>query len=422
MVRSEPPTVTVVGGGPTGLMAAEIMAEAGVSVTVFDRMRSPGRKLQLAGRGGLNITHSEDLEIFLERYGPDRGHIEPAISTFGPAQLREWCASLGEPTFVGSSGRVFPASFGATRLLRAWLHRLDSLGVSLRTGHRWLGWARDTEGVVTPGISRFSGPDGSIIEVESDATVIALGGASWPRSGSDGGWVGEFDRCGVDVAPLRPANCGVRVEWTEIFARKFAGVPLKNVAVDVGGVPTRGDAVVTASGLEGGPVYANSRRVRHALDAGGAAELGIDLQPDLSVGQLVVRLGKKRRPKDSLSTWLRRSGFASVEVSLMRESTGNKLPSNPEAMARLAKAVPVRVIGQMSIDRAISTAGGVSFHEIDERFMLERMPGVFVAGEMLDWEAPTGGYLLQASFATGVAAARGALGYMAAEAGRYPRG
>jgi len=401
-------------------MAAEIMAEAGVSVTVFDRMRSPGRKLQLAGRGGLNITHSEDLETFLSRYGPDRGRVESAISEFGPTRLREWCASLDEPTFVGSSGRVFPASFGATRLLRAWLHRLDSLGVSLQSGHRWLGWVRSAAGVIDPSISRFAGPGGLAVEVESDATVMALGGASWPRSGSDGGWVEEFVGCGIEVAPLRPANCGVRVAWTDLFITKFAGVPLKNVAVGIDGDSTRGDAIVTATGLEGGPVYANSRGIRLALDAAGSAIVEIDLQPDLSVDKLTARLDTRRRPKDSASTWLRRCGFAPVGVGLMRESTGNRLPTAPGEMARLAKAVPVGVVGLMPIDRAISTAGGVSFDEVDEAFMLQRMPGVFVAGEMLDWEAPTGGYLLQASFATGAAAAMGALSYLANAGIGYP--
>jgi len=407
--EAERPTATVVGGGPAGLMAAEVMARAGLRVTVFDHKRSAGRKLLLAGRGGLNLTHSEEMATFLDRYGPDRSNLEPAIRSFGPVQLREWCDGLGEATFVGSSGRVFPESFRATPLLRAWLRRLDDLGVDLRTGCRWLGWGSGTDGRPDGGLSRFSCRDGAVLEVEADVTVMALGGASWPRSGSDGSWVGEFERHGIVVAPLRSANCGVRTEWTSGFVRKFAGQPIKNVAVVLGGTAIRGDAMVTDTGLEGGPIYAHSRRIRASLDATGRCRLSLDLQPDLTSGRLTDRLRDRRRPKDSKSTWLRRVGLAKVSIALLREATHNLIPDNPAELSGMLKSLPVDVVALMPLDRAISTAGGVVFDELDDSLMLRQVPGVFLAGEMLDWEAPTGGYLLQASFSTAVAAARGAV-------------
>ncbi len=402
-------TATVVGAGPAGLMAAEVLAEAGVDVTIYDQMPSAGRKLLLAGRGGLNITHSEPLEAFLQRYGSARSHLADVVADFDPNDLRDWCTGLNETTFVGSSGRVFPESFRSTPMLRAWLRRLDSQGVKLRVRHHWLGFGTAEDGRPDGTRSVFTDADGSTVEVRADVTIMALGGASWPRTGSDGGWVDEFIRCGLDVAPLRPANCGVRVGWTEEFVERFAGVPLKNVAVGVGSPSVRGDAMVTKSGLEGGPVYASSSEIRGSLDRDGICTLVVDLNPDLSIDQLAERLRQCRRPKDSISTWLRKGRFAPVAVALMRECTGNQIPADPERVAELAKLLPVQVIDLMPIDRAISTAGGVTFDEISGSFMLHRIPGVFVAGEMLDWEAPTGGYLLQASFSTAVAAARGAI-------------
>ena len=393
-------TASVVGGGPAGLIAAEILAVDGFDVTVFEHKPSVGRKLLLAGRGGLNLTHSQSFEEFVDHYDAT-GWIAPLLAAFGPDDLRAWCASLGEETFVGSSGRVFPASFRATPLLRAWLRRLDELGVEFATRHRWRGWSAD-------GGHRFAGPDGIEFDVHRDATVMALGGASWPRVGSDGGWVSHFEAAGISVTSLRPANAGVTVEWSAAFADRFAGQPLKNVAVSVGSTTVRGDAVVTASGLEGGPVYAVGREVRTELDRSGGCTITIDLHPDRSVAQLTDRLAK-RRPKDSVTTWLRRTiGLHLVAVNLIRETAGGRLPTDPMAMAALVKRVPVPVAGSMPIDRAISTAGGVALDELDADLMLRRRPGTFVAGEMIDWEAPTGGYLLQASFSTGVVAARGA--------------
>ena len=395
-------TATVVGGGPAGLIAAEVLARAGVDVTVHDRMPSVGRKFLLAGHGGLNITHTEGRDAFLARYGASADRLRPMLDVFGPEDLRAWCAGLGEPTVVGTSGRVFPRSFRATPLMRAWLARLTDLGVRIEKRQRWDGWSSD-------GASRFTGADGTTTEVGGDVTVLALGGASWPRLGADGGWVGPFTDRGIAVTSLRAANVGVRVGWTEVFAQRFAGTPLKNVALSVRGRPARvrGDAMLTRTGLEGGPVYALGAAIRQALDADGRCVVEIDLRPDLAVAQLDERL-RRRRPKDSGSSWLRRTvGLDPAAIGLLREADAGALPSS--GMAERIKAVPVVVTGTMPIDKAISTAGGVAWSQVDDSLMLQALPGTFVAGEMLDWEAPTGGYLLQASFSTGVVAAHGAL-------------
>lgn len=395
----------VVGGGPAGLIAAEQLARSGVAVTVYDRMPSVSRKFLLAGHGGLNITHSEDRGPFLARYGRSSDALAPMLEAFGPDDLRDWCASLGEPTFVGSSGRVFPQSFRATPLVRAWWARLAKLGVRVERRRRWTGW---TEG----GGLRFAGTDGSITEVAGDVTIFALGGASWPRLGSDGSWVELFADRGLAVTPLQPANVGVRVAWTTVFAERFAGSPLKNVGLTVRGHGerrARGDAMVTRTGIEGGPVYAIGAAIRDALDSAEGCVVEVDLRPDRTVEELTDRL-LRRRPKDSASSWLRRSiALDPVAMGLLRESNGGRLPDDAAATARRVKATPVAVTGTMPIERAISTAGGIAWSEVDESLMLRAMPGTFVAGEMLDWEAPTGGYLLQASFSTGVVAARGAL-------------
>ncbi|MGZ4759531.1 MAG: TIGR03862 family flavoprotein [Acidimicrobiales bacterium] len=428
--------VAVIGGGPGGLMAAEALARAGASVTVFERMPSVGRKLLVAGRGGLNLTHSEPVVDLLDRYGPARPVLAPAVEAFGPDDLRAWCEGLGQPPFVGTSGRVFPSGFRATPLLRAWLRRLDELGVDVQVRHTWRGWA--PSGVI---VADTAGGSAGVERVEpADAVVLALGGASWPRTGSDGGWVGAVRAEGIDVAPLRPANVGVEVGWTPTFAERFAGTPLKNVRVSVGsrsglgsgrepgragrsgrsdemsradgGVRARGDAVVTTSGLEGGVIYAVGRELRDALESDGDVVLRVGLLPDLTLTDVIDRLGR-RRPKDSVSTALRRAlGLPPVAIGLLREATGNQLPGDADGLASLVKEVPVVVVGVQAIDRAISTAGGIALDEVDESFMLRRRPGTFVAGEMLDWEAPTGGYLLQATFSTAVAAAHGAIRWL----------
>ena len=410
--RAAGPTGTahVIGGGPAGLIAAEVLARAGVAVTVYDRMPSVGRKFLLAGHGGLNITHSEDRDRLLARYGASADRLAPMLAVFGPQDLRDWCAGLGEPTFVGSSGRVFPHAFRATPLFRAWLARLDELGVRIETRQRWAGWT------ATGGASRLTGADEVTREVAADVTVFGLGGASWPRLGSDGGWVGPFSERGIAVAPLRAANVGVQVAWSATFADRFAGIPLKNVGLAVRGrpfAPVRGDAMVTRTGVEGGPVYAIGAAIRDALDRDGRCVLEVDLRPDLTVDRLAERL-RHRRPKDSGTTWLRRAiGLDPVAIGLLREARGGGLPGTAPEVAALVKAVPLVVTATMPIDRAISSAGGVAWSEVDGSLMLRAVPGTFVAGEMLDWEAPTGGYLLQASFSTGVVAAHGALAWLA---------
>lgn len=409
---------TVVGGGPAGLMAAEVLARAGFGVTVFEHKPSLGRKFLLAGRGGMNITHSEPIDSFLSRYGAARPDLEEAVRSWSPEALRDWCAELDETTFVGSSGRVFPKSFRATPLLRAWLARLTELGVEAKLRHRWVGFG---DGTARPTELRFTDATGEDIAIASDVVVFALGGASWPRVGSDGGWVDAFRAADIEVRTLRPTNCGVRVGWSDVFIERFAGSPLKNVAVtvpasDYDGASrdrrtVRGDPIVTTAGLEGGPIYAHSAALRDELDRTGSATVHIDLHPDLPVERLVERL-TKRRAKDSAATWLRGAGFSPVAISLLREATDNTLPGDAGQLAALAKAVPVSIDAMMPLERAISTAGGVSFDEVDESFMLHRRPGVYVVGEMLDWEAPTGGYLLQACFSTAVAAGRGATSWL----------
>jgi uncharacterized flavoprotein (TIGR03862 family) len=409
LVSSSPQSKTaVLGAGPAGLMAAEVLAQGGAGVTVYDAMASVGRKFLLAGRGGLNLTHSEPLPEFLSRYGNAMSQLAPAINAFPPEALRQWSEALGQPTFVGSSGRVFPEAFKASPLLRAWLRRLDSIGVQFALRHRWTGWDGD-------GRLSFVTPDGPRV-VEADATVFALGGASWPRLGSDGGWVEALAAKGVTISPLRPANCGFTVAWSDIFRDRFEGQPLKGAAFSFGGHTLRGEAVMTRSGIEGGAIYALSADLREAIIASGEATLHIALRPDLDSSDLVARLSAQRG-KQSFSNWLRKSAQLSpVGIGLLQEAaavSGVTLSSlSPATLSGLVNAVPVKLNGIAPIARAISTAGGISFSEVDSDFMIRRLPGVFAAGEMLDWEAPTGGYLLQAAFATGAAAGRSVLKWL----------
>jgi uncharacterized flavoprotein (TIGR03862 family) len=383
-------------------MAAERLARAGLTVTLFDRMPSAARKFLLAGRGGLNLTHSEPLDAFLDRYGPARDRLRPAIEAFSPAMLRDWCAELGQETFVGSSGRIFPKSFKTSPLLRAWLGRLAGLGVGFRSRHAWLGW--DEAGAL-----RFETPTGETA-LAADVTLLALGGASWPRLGADGGWVDILRRDGVRIEPLKPSNCGFETAWSEVFRSRFAGAPLHTIALAFEDKRLRGEAVITGYGLEGGAVYALSPYLRDAIAAKGEARLNIDLRPDVALGDLGLRLARPRGSQ-SLSTFLRKAaGLTPVAIALLREA--GSLPAGPEALAGLVKAVPIRLTAARGLDRAISTAGGIGFDEFDGRFMLKRRPGTFAAGEMLDWEAPTGGYLLQAVFSTAVAAAAGMLDWL----------
>jgi uncharacterized flavoprotein (TIGR03862 family) len=400
--------VAVVGAGPAGLMAAEVLAQGGAAVTVYDAMPSVGRKFLLARRGGLNLTHSEPLPEFLARYGQAMPQLTPAIDAFPPDALRQWSEALGQPTFVGSSGRVFPEAFKASPLLRAWLRRLDSMGVQFALRHRWTGWGGD-------GHLSFVTPAGPRI-VDASTTVLALGGASWPRLGSDGGWVETLAAKSVTISPLRPANCGFTVGWSELFRDRFEGQPLKGAAFAFGGHALRGEAVITRTGIEGGAIYALSADLREAIIASGEATLRIALRPDLDGNDFVARLSAPRG-KQSFSNWLRKATQLSpVGIGLLQEAavvSRVPLPSlSSVALAGLINALPVRLDGIAPIARAISTAGGISFDELDAGFMIRRLPGVFAAGEMLDWEAPTGGYLLQAAFATGAAAGKGVLKWL----------
>jgi uncharacterized flavoprotein (TIGR03862 family) len=389
-------------------MAAEVLALGGACVTVYDAMPSAGRKFLMAGRGGLNLTHSEPLPQFVARYREAAPRLQAAIDAFPPDALRAWSEALGEPTFVGSSGRVFPKAFKASPLLRAWLRRLDAAGVRFTFRHRWTGW--DDKGAL-----RFQTPEGELT-VTARATVLALGGASWPRLGSDGGWTKILVDKGVTIAPLRPANCGFTVGWSDVFRKRFEGQPLKGIALTFGPHSVRGEAVVTQAGIEGGAIYALSAELREAILANGEAVLQVALRPDLDSGELVRRLSVSRG-KQSISNFLRKSAQLSpVALGLLQEATigvGISLSAlPPERLAGLINAVPVKLTGVAPIARAISSAGGISFDELDADFMIRKLPGVFAAGEMLDWEAPTGGYLLQASFATGAAAGGGALRWL----------
>ncbi len=387
----------VVGAGPAGLMAGETMARAGRRVVLYDASASPARKFLLAGRGGLNLTHDEPIETFMTRYGAAAERLRPAIEAFPPRVMRDWSAELGEETFVGTSGRVFPKSFKATPLLRAWLRRLGELGVTLRLRSRFLGFDED-------GALSFAGSSGEE-SLKPGAVVLALGGASWPRLGADGGWVEPFRAAGIEVAPLKPANCGFVVDWSPRIRGAFGGAPFKSIALSHGGARVRGEAVVTTAGIEGGAVYALSASLREAIAAEGFAALAVDFKPDLSEAALAARL--IRKAGQSVSTFLRKSaGLEPVAIALLREA--GPLPDDFEALSRRIKRCELRLVGTAPIARAISTAGGVAWSELDADFMLVKRPSVFVAGEMIDWEAPTGGYLLQAAFATGAAAGRAA--------------
>ncbi|WP_370631454.1 NAD(P)/FAD-dependent oxidoreductase [Methylosinus sp. Sm6] len=398
----------MIGAGPAGLIAADRLARLGAKVTVYEHKPSPARKLLMAGRGGLNITHSENLDKFIARYGAATARLEPYLRDFPPEALRAFCAELGEDTFVGSSGRVFPKSFKASPLLRALLARLAANGVTIATRHRFEGFADD-------GALRLTGAGGETL-IRAGAVVLALGGASWPRLGSDGAWSGVLSASGVAVTPLAPANCGVAIDWPESFRASFEGAPLKTIALRHGDARIAGDIVVTRGGLEGGPVYALSSALRRAVERDGAATMQVDLRPSLSIEALAAKLARSRG-KQSVANFLRKAaGLAKLEVALLRVAAPTP-PEDAHALAALVKNLPLTIIATAGLERAISTSGGVAFDELDEDLMLKRLPGVYVAGEMLDFDAPTGGYLLQAAFSTGMAAARGVARRLAVEEG-----
>jgi uncharacterized flavoprotein (TIGR03862 family) len=386
--------VVVIGAGPAGLMAAEVLAARGHRVALYDAMPSAGRKFLMAGRGGLNLTHSEPFARFLGRYGDAAPHLAPMLEAFPPDALRAWAAELGIETFVGSSGRVFPVGLKASPLLRAWLARLGRAGVDLRTRQRWDGFEPD-------GRLSFVDPAGGRRLVPATVTVLALGGASWARLGSDGSWAASFAELGVPLAPFRPANCGFTIAWPEEFALRHAGTPLKNIALAVGAARVRGEAVVAGYGLEGGAVYALGAAPHRALAETGRAVLRLDLKPDLGIADLSARLDRPRRGA-SLSSFLRKAAnLPPVAAALLRAVRPDLLDAPPPHWAAVLKDLPLVATGTAPIDRAISTAGGVRWEALDRDLQLLTRPGVFLAGEMLDWEAPTGGYLLQACFATG---------------------
>ncbi|KIG05371.1 ribulose-1,5-biphosphate synthetase [Caballeronia concitans] len=411
--NTESVEVAVVGGGPAGLMAAEALAAGGARVDVFDAMPSVGRKFLMAGKGGMNLTHSEPADAFLARYGARRPNIAPLLDRFDAAALREWVHGLGVETFVGSSGRVFPTDMKAAPMLRAWLHRLRASGVRLHMRHRWLGWADD--GV---SVSRFATPEGEK-RVRHDALVLALGGASWPQLGSDGSAVAHLAARGVDVRPFLPSNCGFDVEWTPHFRSRFAGEPLKSVAIGVaradGAVDWRvGECLITEHGIEGSLIYALSAPIRDQLTASGDAGTNIllDLGPQLSAERVREDVRHPRGARSMSSHLQSRLHIAGLKAGLLRECVGKEEFADPDTLAARIKALPLRVLRPRPIAEVISSAGGVAFESLDQRSMIAALPGVFCCGEMLDWEAPTGGYLLTACFASGLVAGEGALAWL----------
>ncbi len=398
-----PPVVAVIGGGPAGLMAAEAAAARGAAVQLFDAMPSVGRKFLMAGKSGLNLTHVEPFPDFMRRFGLFHERLEPMLAAFGPDDVRDWAASLGVETFVGSSGRVFPVDFKAAPLLRAWLRRLRQAGVQFHVRHRWVGWSRDGKLV-------FETPDGSA-DFAASATILALGGASWPKLGSDGAWVAPLAARGVTVSPLLPANCGFDVAWSDHFRGRFAGQPVKPAILAFARETHRGEFVVTETGIEGSGVYPLSALLRDAIAARGSAALTIDLLPDHRLDRLIAALGRPRGSR-SLAEHLRRTvGVTGVKAGLLRELAPAAL-ADPAALAGALKSLALPLFAARPIAEAISSAGGIAWGELTDGMMIENLPGVFAAGEMLDWEVTTGGYLLTACLALGRRAGEGAADFL----------
>jgi uncharacterized flavoprotein (TIGR03862 family) len=413
------PRVAVIGGGPAGLMAAEVLSQGGVQVDLFDAMPSVGRKFLLAGKGGMNLTHSEARAPFIARYGKRQAEIAALLNVFGPEDLRSWAQGLGVETFIGSSGRVFPVDMKAAPLLRAWLHRLRSHGVRFHVRHRWLGWAAQDDALL------FSSPvgDGGVEGVETrathfDALILALGGGSWARLGSNGAWVPLLQARGVEVAALRPANCGFDVAWSAHFRSRFAGQPLKSVTLTFNDTVSdvafmrQGECVVTEHGVEGSLIYAASALLRDAIAANGQAQILLDLAPGKTLQRVIDEVAHPRGSRSLSSHLQSRAGITGVKAGLLREVLSAEAYAQPVRLAAAIKALPLTLLAPRPLDEAISSAGGVTFAELQADLMLHRLPGVFCAGEMLDWEAPTGGYLLTACFASGVVAGLGALKWL----------
>lgn len=396
-----PHHVAIIGGGPAGLMAAEVLSQAGVKVDLYDGMPSVGRKFLLAGVGGMNITHSEAYPAFLSRYAERAPHIAPLLREFGAEALCQWIHGLGIETFIGSSGRVFPTDMKAAPLLRAWLKRLRDAGVVIHTRHRWLGWNAD-------GSLRIDSPEGEKA-ISADALLLALGGGSWSRLGSDGAWMLPLEQRGVALAPLQPSNCGFEVKaWSELMVSKFAGAPLKNIAIGLNDdLPRLGECVITATGIEGSLIYALSAPIRETINQTGSATLHLDLLPGRPVDKIQVALSKPRGSRSMAKHLHSQLGLDGVKAALLRELTPAECFADPFLLANAIKALPLTLVKTRPLDEAISSAGGVTFEAMNEKLMLKQLPGVFCAGEMLDWEAPTGGYLLTACFASGRAAGLG---------------
>ena len=401
--------IAIIGGGPAGLMAAEVARAAGAEVDLYDAMASVGRKFLLAGKGGLNLTHSEPSEKFLSRYGARRTQVEPLLESFGPDALQAWVRGLGIETFVGSSGRVFPKDLKAAPLLRTWLRRLRQSGVRFHMRHRWSGW--DVQGAPC-----FVTPEGNR-SVQADAVVLALGGGSWPKLGSDASWVPLLAGRGLQIAPLLPANCGFDVGWSEHFRTKFAGQPVKSVAIilrnDAGAESWHpGEFVITETGVEGGVIYSVSAALRDEILAKGVATLRLDLAPDRDVPRLAHDLSRPRGKRTMATHLQRQAHIEGVKAGLLREVVSKEDFADPARLAAAIKSLPLRLVTPRPLEEAISTAGGVPFEALDRRLMVRKLPGIFCAGEMLDWEAPTGGYLLTACFATGQTAGAGAVAWL----------
>ena len=419
--RQHPVSVVVIGAGPAGLKAAEVLISKGVKVDLYDAMPTVGRKFLMAGKGGLNLTHSEPIDVFLSRYGARKENIKPLLDVFGPESLREWVHGLGIDTFIGSSGRVFPAEMKAAPLLRAWLHRLRQAGVHFHMRHRWCGWSTDNEAnqpINAPVKTslRFVSAQGEHI-VQADAVVLALGGGSWSRLGSDGAWISILAQRGVSIQPLIPANCGFDVNWSQHVIDRFAGQPVKSVSLtftDAAGNSHQkhGDLIVTEKGVEGSLIYAVSALLRDEISANGFAEIYLDLAPGKSMSRIIAEINHPRGSRSMSSHLQSRANIKGVKTGLLRELIPAADFNSAERLAAAIKALPLKLISPRPLDEAISSAGGVAFEALDEHLMLQTLPGVFCAGEMLDWEAPTGGYLLTACFASGHCAGIGALKWL----------
>jgi len=397
-------TAAIIGGGPAGLMAAEVLSQRGIKVDVYDSMSSLGRKFLLAGKSGLNLTHSEPFEKFVSRYGNRKVEIENWLLDFTPDDLREWARGLGVETFVGTSGRVFPNEMKASPLLRKWLKRLNDAGVKFHLRHRWNGIINSAQG---GGLSmEIESPDG-IKTVRAEAVVLALGGGSWARLGSDGAWVNWLSQAGVKVEALKPSNCGFDVAWSSVFKEKFDGQPIKSVVLSFGEFRQQGEFIVTKEGVEGSLIYAASASMRDEISANGKAVMRLDLAPDKTEAQLIEKLSRPRGSRSMASHLEKTVGMKGVKAGLLREFVPKNEFENMERLAFYIKQLPVPLIATRPLDEAISSAGGVMFESLDENLMIRELPGVFCAGEMLDWEAPTGGYLLTACFASGRVAGAG---------------